>query len=105
MGEGHSNTTGHGARGPTGGVKGGQQDLAPEILIGVVDGEFHRLPMALFTITIPANLGMATDAVVIAVVMQVIVAIHRTCHNGQNYRLPLFPASRFPYRWLPVNGA
>lgn len=23
MGEGHSNTTGHGARGPTGGVKGG----------------------------------------------------------------------------------
>lgn len=37
MGEGHSNTTGHGARGPTGGVKGGPGS------IGAISQHRHKL--------------------------------------------------------------
>lgn len=104
MGEGHSNTTGHGSRGPTGGVKGGPTGFGTETQTGEVAGEPQTHPTASFIITARASLAMVTVLVVIAVVMQVIAAIHRTCHNGQSYRLPLFPASLFLYRWLPVNG-
>lgn len=63
MGEGHSNTTGHGARGPTGGVKGGRQGQVDQALTVVKDGGRHKRPMVLSITTAQANSAIVVNEV------------------------------------------
>lgn len=86
MGEGHSNTTGHGARGPTGGVKGGPAGPGGPGSNVVRDGGRHKRPMVLSITTAQANSAMAVNEVGGVVAIVAVRLLLRIWRKTRNYK-------------------